>query len=339
MRKQLLTLAILTTILFSGCNGSKIEEKPKNSSEYFVNQNGVKFTKEEYDSLLLAYDEFFIDTISTEYADKIKDDRSLALPFDYDIDEKLYEKGLTLLNTKCSISGETITTRDEVAQIAKDIVDIEYDMINVRIDIYREVWRVKFSMGESAESYQYVYVTFDGTVLAKANVTSDMELATYSKNTGKPYFTNVNGAEFTEEQYNNMFHAFTKKEIILMEKDKADICKDDKNLHVEFDYQKDLEDYQNTIKLYDNSYLKEKLSRDEIIEKARDYIADLDGTISTVIAMAYWDENNEIWKIKCSVSDTAKYFYCVYLDGFGNVIGYNTLEAEDSKQLEHMLPS
>ena len=78
----------------------------------------------------------------------------------------------------------------------------------------------------------------------------------------------------------------------------------------------------------------------KIIEKARDYIADLDGTISTVIAMAYLDDNNNVWKIKCSASDKSKYFYCVYLDKFGNVIAYNTLEKPiDNKQLEHMISS
>ena len=340
MKKKLLALTIFTTMIFTGCSSGSTNKTPKASSEYFINQNGVKFTKEEYDSLLLAYDEFYIDTIDTEFADAVKDDRTLALPFDYDIDEKLYKKVITPINSKTSISGEKITTRDEVAKIAKEITDIKYDMINIRIDIYREIWRVKFSLGESADSYQYIYVAFDGTIIAKADVTSDMELSTYSKNTGKPYFTNVNGAEFTEEQYNNMFHAFTEKEIILMEKDKADSCKDDKNLHVDFDYQKDLEEYKDTIKLFNNSELQDRLNRDKIIEKARDYIADLDGTISTVIAIAYLDNSDNIWKIKCSASDKSKYFYCVYLDEYGNVIAYNTLEEPtDNKQLEHMLPS
>lgn len=197
MKKKVAQLIVFAfvLILICGCGKSKSENKKDNKGIvsksdlynfndvkdvdkdiYYVNKNGVEFTKTQYDNLLNFYCRVDIYTISKEAADSIKDDENLTGGFVYDSD--LEEIGrISRAKNICKIKENTYKNteetsaglnRNEAVKRAQEEINYEPLVTRTCYDSKNDMWRVSLYSFDNGDEVEYinVYMTEKGkTVL------------------------------------------------------------------------------------------------------------------------------------------------------------------------------
>lgn len=197
MKKKIAQLIVFAfaLVLICGCGKSKSENKKDNKGSvsksdlynfndvkdvdkdiYYVNKNGVEFTKTQYDNLLNFYCRVDIYTISKEAADSIKDDENLTGGFVYDSD--LEEIGrISRAKNICKIKENTYKNTEETSDelnrngaVKRAQEEINYEPLVTRTchDSKNGMWRVSLYSFDNGDEVEYinVYMTEKGkTVL------------------------------------------------------------------------------------------------------------------------------------------------------------------------------
>ncbi len=320
-------IIVFCILIITGCSKNKINDSI--TSGNIITSCGIELSSEQYENLSYIFDKDIICDLSEKMLNSTIDDRTICGIFEYKIDTRLFDDSIERYDANI-IEGSEIS-RDEAISLAKDRTSIKYDTIKVFTDKVGKMWKIMFYMNEDKLNspldykYQYIYIDYLGNINGIANVSADMELQTFSEDTGKPYFTNVNNVEFTTEEFTNLMYTFKYEEIVFMEKKVADKYKNDKERFIPFNYDTDIKT--NKSKLIKNNTptkFDEVLDRVSIINSSIQYISS-ESNISTNEIRVYFDTDSEMWKVQFGYDESTDIVDVVYLDKCGNILFSGTI--------------